>query len=103
MFSRVLCVLTLAGVVAVAGCSRMVGGAAVTRYDKGKEAVMAEATADGQYALYSTYDATPLATYNLSRGDKLGFERGDAGKVVAVAGSNRLTLEDKSYIWKKRN
>jgi hypothetical protein len=102
MLKRVLCVLALAGVVGIGGCSRMVGGEAVTRYDKGKDAVMAEATADGQYALYSTFDSTPIATYNLSQGDKLGFERGDGGKVVAVAGSNRLSLEDKSYIWKKR-
>lgn len=102
MWMRSISILAMTGVMVVAGCSRMVGGKAITRYDQGKDLVMAEATTDGQYALYSTFDSTPIATYNLSRGDKLGFEAGGSGKVVAVAGSNRITLEDKSYLWKRK-
>lgn len=102
MLKRFLCVVAVAGFLAGAGCSRMVSGTSVARYDKGKPAVMAEATGDGDYALYSTFDSTPIATYSLTKGDKLGFEQGEAGRIVAVAGSNRITLEDKGYIWKKK-
>ena len=77
-------------------------GNAVQRYDSGKDAIVAEATSDGDYALYSTFDSTPVVTYSLKKGDKLGFKKAETGKVVAIAGGNEVSIQDKSYIWKKK-
>ncbi|HRK31067.1 MAG TPA: hypothetical protein PLD59_08310 [Tepidisphaeraceae bacterium] len=101
MFSRILATLALGSMLAV-GCSRVTSGTTVQRYDAGKDAIVAEATADGDYALYSTFDSTPVVTYSLKKGDQLGFKKAETGKVVAVAGSNEVSIQDKSYIWKKK-
>ena len=98
---RMMCVLAMGGMLAV-GCSRMTSGNAVQRYDTGKDAIVAEATSDGDYALYSTFDSTPVVTYSLKKGDKLGFKRAETGKIVAIAGSNEVAIQDKSYIWKRK-
>lgn len=101
MLKRLICVLAMSSLVAV-GCSRVTSGTTAMRYDSGKDPILAEATADGEYALYSTFDSTPIVTYNLKQGDKLGFKKSESGKITAVAGSNEQTVADKSYIWKRK-
>jgi hypothetical protein len=101
MVKKVLCTLALGSLLAV-GCSRVTSGTTISRYDSGKDAILAEATSDGDYALYSTFDGTPVVTYSLKKGDKLGFKKAETGKVVAVAGGNEVAIQDKSYIWKRK-
>lgn len=101
MIKRLMCVLAMGSLLAV-GCSRVTSGTTVTRYDSGKDPIVAEATQDGEYALYSTFDSTPIVTYVLKKGDKLGFEKSESGKITAIAGSNKQTVADKSYIWKRK-
>jgi hypothetical protein len=36
---------------------------------------------------------------DLSCSDKIGFEKGDDGKLVAIAGSERIPVDDKDYCW----
>jgi hypothetical protein len=48
---------------------------------------------DGSYALYSTWDTTPITTAALVKGDKLGFDKSADGGTVAVAGSNTYPIK----------
>ncbi len=62
------------------------------------------AAAMEQYALYSTWDTTAITSFPLMKGDKLGFDNGTDGGVVAVAGNNTYMLKvdwsKGSYFWK---
>src|SRR6059036_1832952 len=88
--------------ITLAGCTMVQKGETVTRYDKGQQPMMGQAVADGQYSLYGASDATPMVTFNLKAGDKLGFERGADAQLYAVAGQNRLPVANENYYWKKR-
>src|SRR5437667_5823318 len=89
-------------IVTLAGCQVVQKGETVTRYDKGQQPIMGQAPADGQYSLYGVSDATPMVTYNLKAGDKLGFERGSDAQLYAVAGQNRVPAANENYYWKRR-
>ena len=89
-------------IVTLAGCQAVQKGETVTRYDKGQQPMMGQATMDGQYSLYGVSDATPMVTYNLKAGDKLGFERASDGQLYAVAGQNRQPVANDTYYWKRR-
>ncbi|MCS7032757.1 MAG: hypothetical protein NZ561_02040 [Phycisphaerae bacterium] len=83
------------------GCA----GPASTRllsYERGGEPEIIEVIEDGDYSLYSMTARLPVVTYPLRRGQKLGFERGERGRIIAVAGDHRVTLEDKEYAWHRR-
>ncbi len=84
------------------GCNMVQKGETVVKYDKGEQPIMGQATADGQYSLYRVTDATPMVTYNLKAGDKLGFERGTDAQLYAVAGQYRQPVANESYYWKRR-
>src|SRR3954470_16955014 len=83
-------------------CTAVQKGETVVRYDKGQQAIMGQAVSDGQYSLYGVSDATPMVTYNLKAGDKLGFERASDGQLYAVAGQNRQPVANDTYYWKRR-
>ena len=103
MLKRSLSGLTLAFVIiTLTGCTMVQKGETVVKYDAGQQPIMGQATADGQYSLYRTTDATPMVTWNLKAGDKLGFERSTDGQLYAVAGQNRMTVANESYYWKRR-
>ena len=86
----------------IVGCAMVQKGETVTKYDAGQQPIMGQAVADGQYSLYRTSDATPMVTYNLKAGDKLGFDRGTDAQLYAVAGPNRVPVANENYYWKKR-
>src|SRR5258708_39674592 len=88
--------------VVMTGCNIVQKGETVVKYDKGEQPIMGQAVADGQYSLYRVSDATPMVTYNLKAGDKLGFDRGSDAQLYAVAGSNRVPVANESYYWKHR-
>src|SRR3954463_1102802 len=103
MLNRSLATFVLASlIVALTGCNMVQKGETVTKYDAGQQPIMGQATADGQYSLYRTTDATPMVTYNLKAGDKLGFERPTDGQLYAVAGQNRVPVANENYYWKRR-
>src|SRR5437868_2181281 len=103
MLNRSLATFALASlIVALTGCNMVQKGETVTKYDAGQQPIMGQAIADGQYSLYRTTDATPMVTYNLKAGDKLGFERGTDAQLYAVAGQNRVPVANESYYWKRR-
>lgn len=70
-----------------AGCGAQ-GGETRIKYERSAEPSMTTAPEDGEYALYTASDATPKVVQRLRRGDRLGFERTDAGRVRAVAGQD---------------
>jgi hypothetical protein len=84
------------------GCFSNPTNTSMLSYDKGMDPEVIEVMQDGDYALYGMYDKFPIVTYPLQRGDKLGFERGERGRIVAIAGNNRVTVEDKGYSWQKK-
>jgi hypothetical protein len=86
----------------LAGCAVVQKGETVVKYDKGELPIMGEAPQEGQYSLYRVTDATPLVTYNLKAGDKLGYKRTDAGSLIGVAGSHEIPIGNESYYWKRR-
>jgi len=86
----------------LSGCMIAQKGETVVKYDKGEQPIMGQATQDGQYSLYRVSDATPMVTYNLKAGDKLGFERGSDAQLYAVAGQNRVPAANENYYWKRR-
>ena len=103
MLNRSLAGIALAFVIiTLAGCAMVQKGETVTKYDAGEQPIMGQATSDGQYSLYRTTDATPMVTYNLKAGDKLGFERSSDAQLFAVAGQNRVPVANENYYWKKR-
>jgi hypothetical protein len=86
----------------LAGCAVVQKGETVVKYDKGELPIMGEAPTEGQYSLYRVTDATPLVTYPLKAGDKLGYKRTDQGSLLGVAGSHEVPLTNDSYYWKRR-
>ena len=87
----------------LAGCAMNQKGVAVVTYDKARPPFLQEATADGEYALYDTMAADPIATFLLHQGDALGFKAGPTNQVIAVAGERELPVPaEKSYSWKRR-
>ena len=89
-------------VVGFTGCTVAQRGETVVKYDKGAPPILGEATAEGQYALYKVLDGTPMVTYNLKQGDKLGFDRNEGGQLFAVAGNNRVPVANDGYYWRRR-
>jgi hypothetical protein len=100
-FARFIGVVTLLAFVG-AGCSSFTSGQPIVAYKKGGPAIVQTAPTDGQYALYSKFDATPKATYSLKEGDKMGFQQLDGGKVKAVAGDQSVDLPEGNYLFKKK-
>lgn len=103
MLNRSMAGLTLGLLMlTLAGCNLVQKGETVVKYDKGEQPILGQATTDGQYSLYKVTDATPMVTFNLKAGDKLGFERGTDAQLIAVAGQNRVPVANESYYWKHR-
>ncbi len=88
----------------VSGCVQFTKGTPITEYKRGTQPILAEATVDGEYALFKTNigSTTPIGTYALKKGDALGFEKAETGTIIAVAGETKLPVPDGSYVWKRR-
>ena len=89
----------------LAGCGAQKG----ETFIKGEKAgpfTVQPAIDSGVYALYSATGLNPLAKYEVSRGDPVGFKDKGDGMVVAVAGTHEYPLKFSSlsgkgyYIWK---
>jgi len=102
-YTRLIAALTLLAFVGVIGCSSFTSGQPIVTYKKGGPGVLQDAPTDGEYALYSKFDANPTATYSLTKGEKLGFEKLEGGKVRAVAGPQTVDLAEGNYLFKKKN
>jgi hypothetical protein len=96
-------------VVGLVGCGAQPGntlvkierGTTLTE-DKPREV---EARRDGMVALYATNDLTPKVTYEVKKGDKVGFRRASDGGIVAYAGGNETTVQsdpvfERTFYWK---
>lgn len=87
MFTRITGGLSLALLMIALGCGAQKGQTRI-KYEKNQQTNMITAQATGDYALYTTLDMAPQAVIPLEKGDRLGFERGEDGKVIAVAGED---------------
>ncbi len=85
------------------GCEGMQQGIGVISYDRGTPPILAKATVDGEYYLYSTTSTDPKVTYILHKGDPLGFKTGQTGQIIAVGGSAEVPLPDDDYVWKRHD
>jgi hypothetical protein len=94
---------TLVLALGLAGCGAQ-GGETRIKYERSGEPAMTTAPYDGEYALYTATDTTPKVVQRLRKGDRLGFERGDSGRVRAVAGQYNTALPDNTLeaYWKLR-
>jgi hypothetical protein len=108
---------TLAAVLFLTGCCHNPhdhGGEFVTEYKPGDTPDTTTAPYKATYALYQwskppdgpppqtwvpEHEVTELYVRGLSRHDKIGFEKGDTGQIVAVAGSEKIPLDDGHYCW----
>ena len=85
----------------IVGCGAQ-PGKSVVKYESGNPPHMTEATEAGTYALYSRTSTNPDVSYQLQKGDKIGFVE-ENGKIFAVAGSHKDELKVgvfTAYYWK---
>ncbi len=101
--SRITLGLVLVAGLLLAGCG-LQPGKSVSTYNRGSQAVVGEAPEDGTYALYKSGSTTPVASYTLKKGDKLGFKKNSDEREFGVAGSNEVPIETsaltRTYFWK---
>jgi hypothetical protein len=102
MIGRIIggCVL----VALMAGCGGQKGESYIM-YERGQQANTIPAPKTADYALYSGTNQTPKVVIKVNKGEKLGFEKGADGKVMAVAGEKYSTVIDpkaKESTWKMR-
>jgi hypothetical protein len=102
--SKIMFGLVLTMGMLLVGCGAQ-PGKNIVKYEKGATLPnLTKAPRDGVYALYSTWDTTAITSFPLMKDDKLGFDSGTDGGVVAVAGNNTYMLKvdwaKGSYYWK---
>lgn len=113
--SLIVCALVVA--VLTAGCvsnPHSHGGKFIAEHRPGETPETAETPYKAVYALYHwqepPQDAPPhtwlpdqqvaeLFVRGLAREDKVGFEKGTNGELIAVAGNEKIPLEDGRYCW----
>ena len=104
--SKAMLGLTLAVGVLLSGCGTQPGQTMVKYTSSTSLPNLTNAPKDGTYALYSTWDTTPITSVSLVKGDKLGFDKTSDGGVVAVAGSNTYPIKPNwskgTYYWNYR-
>ena len=86
-----------------AGCgpTAIGSGKTVTKWEKGDVADTMPAPSTGEYAIYGLTDTTAKKTVAVKAGDKLGFEKTDAG-ICAIAGDQKFgPYTDSKLYWKK--
>lgn len=94
--------LSLIALLMSGGCKSTSTSDIVTQYNRGDDPSLVPALEGGDYALYSLFDNYPVVTYTLAPGQNVGFAKGERGRVVAVAGGNKVAVEDKAYEWRYR-
>jgi len=78
------------------GCSH--GVTTVAQYRMGGAATFIEAPTDGTYELFGG-GGSRKASYELTKGDNVGFRPGENGHVIAVAGPDEIELPEGYYFW----
>ncbi|MGH7179378.1 MAG: hypothetical protein ACREJC_18520 [Tepidisphaeraceae bacterium] len=85
------------------GCASAGSREIVAQYGRGKPAEVVPAPADGRYALFDRIDTNPiLPAVALRKGQPIGFRKDTPNRVTAVAGADELTLQDGTYVWRRR-
>src|SRR5262249_15562292 len=89
-------------------------GELVAEYRPGKEPEVEHAPYKAAYALYQwpkppesppphtwypEHHAVEIFVRGLSKSDAVGFEKGEGGNIVAVAGDEKIVLEEGAYCW----
>ena len=77
--------------ISASGCSH--GEITVSTYKIGVAATFVEAPVDGTYELFGG-SGERKATYELTKGDNVGFRPGENGKIIAVAGPDEVELSE---------
>ena len=98
--------LSLVASLLLVGCGAQ-PGTTVVKYNRDSTLPnLTTVNSDGTYALYSTWDTTPITTAPLMKGDRIGFDKAADGGVVAVAGNNTWPIKPNwakgSYYWNRR-
>jgi hypothetical protein len=94
--------LSMIGTLMFLGMGGCQTGLGIISYDRGTAPVVAQATEDGEYALFSGSEMDPKVSYYLHRGDALGFKSGKTGEIIAVAGKAEVSEPDGTYVWRRR-
>jgi hypothetical protein len=95
----------LLGAALLVGCGAQPGSSVIT-YESINSAPppTAKAPDKATYKLYPSDSGTPLYTADLDEGDPIGFVTDSDGKVVAIAGTQKIPLTAHlatSYVWKE--
>ncbi len=90
MRNRTLLGLFAALVLLVAGCGAQHGRTIVTASPN--TTPMQTAPESGRYMLYTAMSPNPTMTVDLQKGDRLGFEKSDDGRIRAIAGNQERDL-----------
>jgi hypothetical protein len=78
---------------AMTGCGLQKGETRATYKRGDTQVVKTTAPRDGDYALYTASSRTPVVVQLLHKGDPLGFEKNEDGRVRAIAGTYSTTLD----------
>ncbi len=117
MFRRKL-VLPLVCAALLTGCAQQAththGGRMVAEYCPGKEPEVSKTPYAATYVLYHwpkppcdppphkwvpEHEVAEMFVRGLGKHDPIGFEKGSDGKIVAVAGEEKITVDDGHYCW----
>jgi hypothetical protein len=110
---------TVAFVVFAGGCIHFEHGDVVAEYQPGEPAITAQADYTATYSLWerltdsstrqrtngastdSEGAKTKVRDVSLTCGDEIGFQNGENGQIVAVAGGEKIPLDDGHYFWQE--
>jgi len=93
------------GLAVVAGgvaCSTFQKGQSIVRYEHGAAVYSVKAPSTSDYQLYESDGVEPRMTVHVEEGKALGFDRDADGKLLAIAGDQKIPIAEGSYTWRRR-
>ena len=94
--------LGLAAVAGGAGCSTFQKGQSIVRYEHGAAVYSVKAPSTSDFQLYESDGVEPRMTVHVEEGRPLGFDRDPDGKLLAIAGDQKIPIAEGSYTWRRR-